>query len=418
MRSFRPPAQHSFQTAHYPCAVRVLRHPAGTFVAIRAAFLLGTGLTLVWAVPSSAAAVSSGGYDALSDYLFGGFAQWDSNWYLSIAEDGYRRESAAFFPLFPGLVHVLGAVIGSNMVAGVIISLAAAAVGAWALVEIARPLVGEATARDSMLLLALYPTAFVFTSVYSEGLFLAFATTSFLAAQRGRPWLAGLLAGFAVATRLTGLALVPALVALVWPRSRGELTRLAPVILLPCMGLASVALTFDMELGDSLAFVHAQGYWARDPSWLGPLSGIREAFATVPESLEGLTSLPTRVGTPDVPASPLEALAVQNAQLGLWNLVDLLALAGAVALTVVAYKRLGLPLALFSAASLAIATSAPGGSLPLHSMVRFLMVDFPILIAGATLISGRPQLRTAVLVTLGAVTAVAGVAFGRAVWVA
>ena len=398
--------------------MRVLRHPAATFVAIRAAFLVGTGLALVWAVPSSQAAISSGGYDALSDYLFGGFAQWDSNWYLSIAEDGYRSESAAFFPLFPALVHVVGAAIGSKMVAGVLLSLAAAAVGAWAIVEIARPLVGDAAARDSMLLLALYPTAFVFTSVYSEGLFLAFATTSFLAAQRGRPWLAGLLAALAVATRLTGLALVPALVALLWPRSRAQIPRLAPVILLPLMAVASVALLFDQKLGDSLAFVHAQRYWARDPSWLGPLSGVYEALATLPESLDALASLPARIGTPDDPASVLESLGAQNAQVGLWNVVDLLVLAGAVALTVVAYRRLGLAFALFSAASLAIATSAPGGVLPLHSMVRFVMVDFPVLIAGATLISDRPQLRTGVLVTLGAVTAVAGVAFGRAIWIA
>jgi len=398
--------------------VRVLRHPAATFVAIRAAFLVGTGLALVWAVPSSQAAISSGGYDALSDYLFGGFAQWDSNWYLSIAEDGYRSESAAFFPLFPALVHVVGAAIGSKMVAGVLLSLAAAAVGAWAIVEIARPLVGDAAARDSMLLLALYPTAFVFTSVYSEGLFLAFATTSFLAAQRGRPWLAGVLAALAVATRLTGLALVPALVALLWPRSRAQIPRLAPVILLPLMAVASVALLFDQKLGDSLAFVHAQRYWARDPSWLGPLSGVYEALATLPESLDALASLPARIGTPDDPASVLESLGAQNAQVGLWNVADLLVLAGAVALTVVAYRRLGLAFALFSAASLAIATSAPGGVLPLHSMVRFVMVDFPVLIAGATLISDRPQLRTGVLVTLGAVTAVAGVAFGRAIWIA
>ena len=398
--------------------MRVLRHPAATFVAIRAAFLVGTGLALVWAVPSSQAAISSGGYDALSDYLFGGFAQWDSNWYLSIAEDGYRSESAAFFPLFPALVHVVGAAIGSKMVAGVLLSLAAAAVGAWAIVEIARPLVGDAAARDSMLLLALYPTAFVFTSVYSEGLFLAFATTSFLAAQRGRPWLAGVLAALAVATRLTGLALVPALVALLWPRSRAQIPRLAPVILLPLMAVASVALLFDQKLGDSLAFVHAQRYWARDPSWLGPLSGVYEALATLPESLDALASLPARIGTPDDPASVLESLGAQNAQVGLWNVADLLVLAGAVALTVVAYRRLGLAFALFSAASLAIATSAPGGVLPLHSMVRFVMVDFPVLIAGATLISDRPQLRTGVLVTLGAVTAVAGVAFGRAIWIA
>jgi len=178
------------------------------------------------------------------------------------------------------------------------------------------------------------------------------------------------------------------------------------------------ALTFDHELGDSLAFVHAQENWARDPSWLGPVAGIHAALAAVPDSIEGLTSLPGRLGTPGDPASVFEMLAPQNAQHGLWNLVDLLALTAAVVLTVVVYRRLGLPFALFSAASLAIATSAPGETLPLHSMVRFVMVDFPVLIVGATLLAGRPQLRTGVLVTLGAVTAVAGVAFGRAIWIA
>jgi hypothetical protein len=87
-------------------------------------------------------------------------------------------------------------------------------------------------------------------------------------------------------------------------------------------------------------------------------------------------------------------------------------------LTVVAWRRLGVAFALFSAAFLAIATSAPGASLPLHSMVRFVMADFPVLIAGAALLQGRPTARTGVLVTLGALSAVAGVTFARKLWVA
>jgi Mannosyltransferase (PIG-V) len=398
--------------------VRVLRHPAGTFVAIRIAFLLGTALTLVWAIPSSQAVLTFGAYDAATDYVFGAFAQWDSDWYLQIANRGYDEQSAAFFPLFPGLVHVVGWIIGSSLVAAVLLSLVGSAVGAWALAEIARPLVGEAVGKDGVLLLALYPTAFVFTSAYSEGLFLGFATTSFLAAQRGRPWIAGLLAGLAVGTRVAGLALVPALVALVWPRTRAQIPQLAPVILLPLMGLASVALTFDLALDDALAFSHAQRFWDRNPSWLGPLGGLYEALAALPNTVDAVTALPRRVGTPGEAASVTEMLALQQAQLALWNVVDLLALVGAAALTVVAYRRLGLPFALFSGTFLAIATSAPGGAIPLHSMVRFVMVDFPLFIAGASLLSGRPQLRTGVFVTLGALTAVAGAAFARKLWVA
>ena len=391
---------------------------AAAFVGIRLAFLLGTALSLVWVLPSAQSVLAFGAYGPVTDYVFGAFAQWDSDWFLQIAADGYNEERAAFFPLYPALVAALGWVLGSNLVAAVLISLAAAAVGAWALVEIAKPVVGVEAARDSMLLLALYPTAFVFTSAYSEGLFLAFATTSFLAAQRGRPWLAGVLGAGAVGTRFIGLALVPALVALTWPRARGEIVRVVPVVLLPLMGLVAVTLWFDHELGDALAFSNAQEFWDRSPSWLGPLAGVWESVRAVPESLDGVISAPRRVGTPGEPASVTETLAHQRAQLGLWNLVDLLVLVGAVALTVVAWRRLGVAFGLFSAAFLAIATSAPGASLPLHSMVRFVMVDFPVLIAGALLLSGRPAARTGVLVTLGALSAVAGVTFARKLWVA
>jgi hypothetical protein len=398
--------------------VRVLRHPAGTFVAIRVAYLVGIALAFVWVPPSTSVVLSHGAYDSITDYLFGAFAQWDSDWYLEIADHGYRKESAAFFPLYPGLVRALELVFASHLVAGVVLSLAAAGVGAWALYAIAKHVAGEAVARDSVLLLALYPTAFVFTSAYSEGLFLAFATTSFLAGLRGRPWLAGLLAGLAVATRVAGLALVPALVVLFWPRTRAQLAQVAPVVLLPLMGLASVALVFDRALGDSLAFSHAQKFWDRAASPLGPLGGIYEGVRETVRNVDGLGSLPGRVRVPGEPFSVADTLELQQAQLAVFNLVDLIALAVAIALTVVAYRRLGLPFALYSATALVIATSAPGAAIPLQSMVRFVMVDFPVLIAGAVLLAGRPALRTGTLVTLGAVGAVAGATFARKLWVA
>jgi hypothetical protein len=388
----------------------VLRHPAGTFVAIRVAFLAGTAFTLLWAPARGEALLPYGAYDAFTDLVFGAFARWDSDWYLFIAEHGYDPQSAAFFPLYPALVYVLGAVLGSNLVAGVLLSLVASAVGAWALAEIARPVLGRAGANDTVLLLALYPTAFVFTSVYSEGLFLAFATTSFLAAQRGRPWLAGVLAGLAVGTRLLGLALVPALVILLWPRTRAQLTRLAPVVLLPVMGLVVVSLTFDVELGDAFAFSNAQRFWERDPSWWGPLGGLWSELTAVSDGAGELASLPRGLGGPEG--------YDRETQVALWNVVDLLAIAGAAALTVVAYRRLGPAFAAYSVAFLVIATSAPARVIPFQSSLRFVMVDFPVLIAGASLLAGRPALRTGVLVTLGAVTAVAGTAFARKLWVA
>ena len=202
------------------------------------------------------------------------------------------------------------------------------------------------------------------------------------------------------------------------PKARAQIAQLAPVVLLPLMGLASVALVFDRALGDSLAFSHAQRFWDRAASPLGPLGGIYEGVRETVRNIDGLGSLPGRVRAPGVPYSVTDTLELQQAQLALFNLVDLLALAFAIALTVVAYRRLGLSFALFSATALVIATSAPGAAIPLQSMVRFVMVDFPVLIAGATLLAGRSVLRTGTLVTLGAVGAVAGAAFARKHWVA
>ena len=55
---------------------------------------------------------------------------------------------------------------------------------------------------------------------------------------------------------------------------------------------------------------------------------------------------------------------------------------------------------------------------PLVSLPRFLMDDFPIVLALAALTRERPRAREILLVAFGAVSAVAGVAFAHAVWIA
>ena len=97
-------------------------------------------------------------------------------------------QAAAFFPVYPAAVHALAWLTGSKLVAGVLISLAGGGVAAWALAEIARPLLGARGAHDAVLYLALYPIGFVFTSLYSEGLFLALAAGC---VPRGEPRPAG-----------------------------------------------------------------------------------------------------------------------------------------------------------------------------------------------------------------------------------
>ena len=161
-----------------------------------------------------------------------------------------------------------------------------------------------------MLYFALYPVGFVFTSLYSEGLFIALAAGSFLAATRGRPLLAGVLGGLATGTRLMGLALLPALVLLLWRgRDPRSLARLAPLLLLPA-AVGLYALYLDWAIGDPWAFTSAQADWNRDASLLGPLDGLKDAAQSA-----GRGAAP--------PVRHARRRAGHEQRVGLWNLSHL-----------------------------------------------------------------------------------------------
>lgn len=388
--------------------MRYIPRPFLTFVAIRGAFLLVTAATFLWA-PRAGESAAAHGWDPLTDLVFETFEQWDARWFLHIARDGYNTTSAAFFPLYPAAL----ALLGSSLVLGTLLSLLAAGVGAWCVAEIARPLLGEAGAKDSVLVLALFPTAFVFTALYSDGFFLAFAAASFLAALRGRPLLAGVAGGLAVGTRLLGLALLPALVVLLWPRRPRDAWRLAPLLLLPAaVGLYAVYL--DHEVGDPWAFSSAQASpgWDRSVPTLGPLSGLWMAIqAGGHGGLEILRHLPRSAEVGSGGYSPTDRIAF-------WNAVHLVLLVPVIWLTWLAWKRLGTAFGLYALATLVVVLTAPSKGFPLVSLPRFLLGDFPVLMALAALFEGRPNLRTGVLVGLGALSAAAGVAFSRGIWIA
>src|ERR1700761_5350744 len=65
---------------------------------------------------------------ALGDVLAAPAVRWDSIHYLAIAQHGYARPTeAVFFPLYPLLIRALGLLVGSDVVAGVLISMVSAA---------------------------------------------------------------------------------------------------------------------------------------------------------------------------------------------------------------------------------------------------------------------------------------------------
>jgi hypothetical protein len=387
-------------------AIGRLTAPWAIFVGIRLAFLLFTALTLLWLPVHGNRSSRFPAWGGISDLVFGAFGQWDANLFLRIARDGYTSTLAAFMPAYPGVVHVLGPLTGSDLVAGVAISLVAGAIGVQLIHVLTRDVLGADVARDTTLLLALYPISYVFTAPYSEGLFLAAAAGAAVCGMRGRYWRAGFLAGVAVDTRLLGLALVPMLLVLAWPDARVRGMRLlAPILVLPAASLGLVAALFQHEIGDSLGFLHAQGGWGRHVGPLGPLGG---AWRSARAALHGVGTL---AGLPSD-----QTVASTAAQ----NVLDFGLLVAAVALTVVVYRRVGVAWAVYSTFVIAIAIAAPvtGGIEVLASFARLLLCDFPLFVAGASLLQGSPARRGVAFGVLSGLGAVTCVAFSRKVWIA
>lgn len=193
------------------------------------------------AVPWSATETmedSNKGKVYLNDPFMNAQVAWDSEYYLGIAVGGYDDPLAgkvttnasstpiiknySFFPLYPWLMSVLKEPmvwigmrpIAAAAIAGSIITLLGTLAGMFALYHLTRDHLGEDGAGRAVFYMLVFPTAFFFGMIYTEGLFVGLAFWSLLLARRGHWLWAGLLALLASWTRAHGAALaLPLLVA-------------------------------------------------------------------------------------------------------------------------------------------------------------------------------------------------------------
>ncbi|HEY5294839.1 MAG TPA: mannosyltransferase family protein [Gaiellaceae bacterium] len=301
------------------------------------------------------------------------WARWDSFWFIQIAHHGYNVApgTPAFYPLYPGLVAVVGRVfLGHYVLAGIAVSLLAT-LGSFVLLDrLAERLLGPDVARRSVLFLAVFPMSLFLQAVYSESIFLFVAIAAFLAAERRHFPLAGLCCGLALLARPTGLAVLlgVAVIAFRTPRRLRNLASLA--IAAPVFGL--FPLTLQLQTGHPFAFLHVEHLWYRQTATLGPVGGIWEALRAAWASVLQLT-----VGSNShwywEPVSPDHFAAV--------NLESTLFFVFAVTLGIVAWRKLGAPYGLMALAAVIAPTAAPTHTVPLLSMPRFTLVAFPIFIA-------------------------------------
>jgi hypothetical protein len=372
------------------------RNPAlGIYVWSRAAIWLSALFAFYWFEPNRHPRAFK--WDSPLIHDLGSFtdiwARWDSVFFVRIAEHGYDDASAAFAPLYPAAVAGLGRIFfGHYVLAGIVVSLAAA-LGAFVLLyRLAEERLGAEGAQRAVLYLAVFPMTLFLQAVYSESLYLLLVLLAFFFAERRRFVAAGVASGLAILTRVAGVALLPALALLAW-RSR-ERRRAFVGLSLAVPVAASYPLVLWQQVGDPWAFWHAQDEWHRHVSRAGPLGGIWQALVHWTPSNAG----------------PQHAIAV--------NIEGLVALILFLALTVVVWRRFGAAYGLFAAVSLAIPLSYPSSRWPLLSLPRFGLVIFPFFLALAALTTGRPRVHTAIVAASALLLGIAVTQWALWQWVA
>jgi hypothetical protein len=294
-------------------------------LAWREAVRIGVAVTLIWRVglavlmgtvwlvtaPHLALGTdpSTGLFDGLPWYtsrmgqaLLGVWPRWDAVHHLNLARMGYFGvgvPDSVFYPLYAGLVGaVTRSLTHDYVVGGLLVSTLATAGALVFLYLIADQLFGERSARYSVLVTAVYPTAFFLMAPFTESLFLCLTLAAFLAAYQRRWWLAGPPALLASLTRGPGILTAIPLAWMGWTQWRRQPSHRRSGELI--LSLASAAMAgvggLAFQAWRARAGFPAMATLLQSSSkltWVGPFKGIYYAFAQAISKPEFLPILET-----------------------------------------------------------------------------------------------------------------------------
>lgn len=301
------------------------------------------------------------------------WAKWDSQWYVQIMRDGYwfqplRQSNVAFFPLYPMTTLMASAFVGGNVIlAGFVVSnlaLAGALIFLYKLTEL--ELACRESARRAVAYLAFFPTAFFFSAVYTESLFLLLSLACIYFARR-RWWLAAAIAGMLAAlTRNIGVVLwlpvmwewlrsqgwrwdrlhAPGMWRTFWARVKAHWPEALLTVAIP-LGLVLFMAFLKFNFDRPFAFIETQAAWNRQQ--IGPI-------AVLTRELDKLADFELNKGE-------------------LSRLMNVGAVLAVLATVPFIWRRLGEGYALYVMILVLIPTSSA-----VASMIRYVLVLFPVFI--------------------------------------
>ncbi len=331
------------------------------------------------------------------------FANWDGEYYVEIADKGYRYDvnvpsNVAFFPALPLLARWLTTLTGLRTDAALLIVAQVSLAGAFMLLAAYVGRSADAGRVESapwaLIALGVWPTTFFFRMAYSESLFLLTTLAALYGMERRWPILAiALVCGAAAATRPVGICLAAPFAWHLWRTSGGWMRLLPRLAWIPlaAWGLLAFMLFQYLEFGNALAFAETQENWRRraPAPWTTRVTDL-------------LTLEPVR-GVFDA-ASPCywqRGTTEINALFSLHLANPIYWLAGLILIGIGAWKRWLTSYELLLAASLLIVPYAlRGHEMCMTGMARFTAAAFPIYLVLGRLLARLPTPIAPALVAL------------------
>ncbi len=313
-------------------------------------------------------------YKILPEFLnypiFTAWSNFDGVHYLNIASDGYRTE-ARFFPLLSIIIYIFG--LGDfyypfTYISALIISNAIFVLALIMFYKLLRMDYSEKVSSQTIIYMLVFPTAFFFAAIYTEGLFLLLSVSTFYFIRK-KNWIGASITGMLlVLTRFVGIFIIPILIYEYFLQAKAlkiknDLSLLAMTIFISS-GLILFSFFNFIKWGSFQYFLTAQGELSNGRT----VSGIVLPVQTVYRYFKILTSLSPRQFE--------------------WSLalVEVLSFIVCAVLLIIAWrKKVRLSYLIFAVLTFLL----PASSGTFSGLPRYVLVAFPIFIA-LGLIDSKP----------------------------
>jgi Gpi18-like mannosyltransferase len=352
-------------------ARKILGYTIGLFILTRIVLTITGIISIIYINHSS--------INGLSD-IISIWTQYDGNFYTFISQYGYMAPASmlppaytnlfmyAWFPLYPLMIHVLSFMIPTQ-IAGLLISNVCLFVGCYYLFKLVTLDNDISTGIRAIKYFFLFPTAFVFSAMMSESLFIMLALMSFYYARKDKWHIVGCIGFLAGLTRSVGVFLLFPL-AFIYLQNRGyKLENIKADILGllgPVFGFFTYTVYCYLTIGFWTPFIFAQS-----TAFGNAVIPLYQLFKTLTNFDGGYTG------------NPWITFIFINAVCTLIAITTL----------IVFYKKIDTPMMIYGLLMIFVPLSSAGS---IVSMTRYIIVAFPLFIIAAKLGEDR---RTDLLLT-------------------